>query len=90
MVDDISEKMFFKIPPNTKTDTKAEEQAIKLFCDKIYPQISENHTDPAWLHGRAILAPTNREVDTIKDLMETRIPGRTNYISSSDELEGYE
>ena len=63
---------------------------MKLFCDKIYPQISENHTYPAWLHGREILAPTNKEVNTINDLMETRIPGRTNYISSSEELEGYE
>ena len=87
---DIPEELFFKIPPNTKNYIKAEEQATKLFCDKIYPQISENHTDPAWLHGGAILALTNKEVDTINDLMETRVPGRINYFSSSDELEGYE
>ena len=80
---DIPEEMFFKIPPNTKTDTKAEEQAMKLFCDKIYPQISENLTDPAWLHGRAVLAPTNKEGYTINDLMETNKFDKCVDISSS-------
>ena len=67
---DIPEEMFYKIDPNTKTDTKVEERAMKHFCKQIYPDLHENVSNPSWLCGRAILAPTNKEVDTINDLME--------------------
>ena len=87
---DIPEEMFYKIDPNTKTDTKVEERAMKHFCKQIYSDLHENVSNPSWLCGRAILAPTNKEVDTIYDLMEGWIPGQVQHLSSSDQLEEYD
>ena len=36
-----------------------------------------------------MLAPTNKEVDTINDLMETQVPGVPTKLSSADTLEEY-
>ena len=46
-----------------------------------------NLSDPTWLEGRAILAPTNKEVDKINDLIESWVPGEAIRLSSADTLE---
>ena len=50
----------------------------------------ENISDPRWLEGRAVLAPTNKEVDEINDLMESKMPGISTKLSSADALENYQ
>ena len=55
----------------------------------VFPEISTNISTHGWLDGQLILAPTNREVDTINDLMETWVPGTANKLTSSDTLEDY-
>ena len=85
----IPDDMFHEIGANTNTDTKVEERAMRKFCEKIYPQLAENILDPNWLYGRALLAPTNKEVDTINDFMETFVPGQIQHLNSADQLEEY-
>ena len=46
-------------------------------------------TSDGWLDGRCLLAPTNKEVDTINDLMESWVPGALIKLSSADTLEDY-
>ena len=62
---------------------------MKEFCNLIFPSLSTNVHTPGWLEGRCILAPTNEEVDTINDLLETRVPGNSIQLSSADTLDDY-
>ena len=52
------------------------------FCDTVFPSLPTNLSTPGWLDGRCILAPTNKEVDTISDLLETRVLGNAIQLSS--------
>ena len=83
----IPEEHYIRINPNTNADKKAEEKSMKEFCDTIFPSSSTNVSTPGWLDGRCILAPTNKEVDTINDLLETRVPGNSIQLSSADSLD---
>ena len=85
----IPEDMFYMIKPNTSSDTKAEERSMTEFCKMVFPDLSTNIATQGWLDGRSIVAPTNREVDAINDLMETWVPGTRNMLTSSDTLEDY-
>ena len=85
----IPQGMFFEIKPNTEADKKAEENSMKEFCSTIFPDLQRNMTCAGWLNGRSMLAPTNKEVDSINDLMETRVSGVTTKFSSADNLENY-
>ena len=62
---------------------------MKEFCNLIFPSLSTNVFNPGWLKGRCILAPTNKEVDTINDLLESRVPGNSIQLSSADTLDDY-
>ena len=84
---DIPEEMFYQIYPNTPEDSKVEERNMKDFCNQIFPNMPENVSNEDWLKGRAILAPTNSEVDTINDIMESKVPGNSIKLSSADALE---
>ena len=68
---------------------QAEERSMKSFCQEIYPNLTENITDATWLTNRAILAPTNKEVDTINDMVASWVSGDTIRLYSSDQLEDY-
>ena len=85
----IPEDMFYKIKPNTSSDKKAEERSMKEFCKIVFPDLSTNIATDGWLDGRSILAPTNKEVDAINDLIETWVPGTANKLTSADTLEDF-
>ena len=85
----IPEEHYIRINPNTDADKKAEEKSMKEFCNLIFPSLSTNVFNPGWLKGRCILAPTNKEVDTINDLLESRVPGNSIQLSSADTLDDY-
>ena len=74
----IPEDMLYNIKPNTGTNQKEEENSMKEFCRMIFPDVSNNITNPGWLYGRSIIAPTNKEVDAINDIMEGWVPGTDN------------
>ena len=60
---------------------------MKKFCRLIFPDLQTNISNPRWLEGRSILAPTNKEVSTINDLMQQWVPGSLTKLSSADTLE---
>ena len=85
----IPEDMLYNIKPNTATNQKEEENSMKEFCRMIFPNVSINISNPGWLQGRSIIAPTNKEVDAINDIMEGWVPGTAIKLTSADTLEDY-
>ena len=83
----LPESMTSIIEPNGPKENWKEEQSMKNFCDKIFPDLNKNISNPSWLDGRAILTPTNKEVDAINDLMESRILGEGIKLKSADKVE---
>ena len=62
--------MFYDIKPNTATNQKQYEKCMREFYRIIFPDLKTNIHNPKWLDGRTILAPTNREVDALNDIMQ--------------------
>ena len=59
---------------------------MKAFCDSIFPNLKTNIHKQNWLEGRTILAPTNKEVDAINNLMQDYLPDSGIRLSSADTL----
>ncbi|WP_416879511.1 AAA family ATPase [Litorimonas sp.] len=74
----------FQIDVNTDKERWREGKSMNDFCDEIFPDIDTNIGDESWLDGRAILAPTNVEVDSINDLMESKLSGNALKLCSAD------
>ena len=55
----------------------------------IFPDVSINKTKLGWLHGQSIIAPTDKEVDVIHDMMEGWDPWTANKLTIADTLEDY-
>ena len=86
----IPESMRFHIQPNTDLDNIAEATSMKDFCNTVFPDLPTNYTNTGWMAGRSLLAPTNKEVDTINDIMETWVPGMATKLTSADTLVDYQ
>lgn len=82
----LPEEICVKIGDKTTTTSVT----MSGFCDLIFPDISSNISNSQWLEGRAILAPTNKMVDKINDLMTTKLPGEATVLLSSDALDNPE
>ena len=83
----IPDHMCFNITPNTEDNPDAEVHALHDFCQLIFPDLKTNLSNPDWLRGRTILAPTNKQVDAINDMLESWLPGDVTTLTSSDKLE---
>ena len=83
----IPSEMLTEIKPNTKEESWREAQSMKEFAQKVFPDIKANYDTPGWFEGRTILAPTNKEVDSINDMMQDSLPGTGVKLSSADTLE---
>ena len=55
----------------------------------MYPDLATNINTPGYLDGKCVLAPTNKEVDMLNELLESRVPGNPINLSSADSLEEY-
>ena len=55
----------------------------------MFQDLATNIHNPKWLDGRTILAPTNREVDALSDIMQNWVPGNAINLTSADSLEDY-
>ena len=64
-----------------------EKKSMAEFCEEIFPALDRNVGDEKWLEGRAVLAPTNREVDKINSLMIDKLSGQLITLQSSDGLD---
>ena len=82
----IPEEMITEIVPNTKTQPWNEEQSMRNFCRVVFPDLKTNICKPGWLEGRTILAPTNKEVDAINNIMQESLPESGIKLSSADTL----
>ena len=60
---------------------------MSKFCDSIFPILYSNIQNDNWLEGRAILAPTNREVDRINNHLVDKMAGELISLYSSDGLD---
>ena len=70
------------ITPNSKENSGSERQAMESFCEKLFPDLELNILDRRWLEGRAILAPTNKEVQILNDLIISKLPGTADVLCS--------
>jgi ATP-dependent exoDNAse (exonuclease V) alpha subunit len=86
----IPDNMIVEIVPNTKTETKNEENSMKKFCQEIFPDLKNNINKPGWLEGRTILAPTNKEVDAINEMVQNWLSETGIKLSSADTVENPE
>ena len=57
------------------------------FCDKIFPGLADNIGDKSYIEGRALLAPTNKEVQMLNDVLSAKLPGSAEVMRSADQLE---
>ena len=83
---EIPEDMCMEISQKTFKDPDSESRAMQKLADHVYPSLSKNFMKPGWMDGRAILAPTNKQVDSINNLIADTFPGEPIIMTSSDEL----
>ena len=86
----IPEAMITEIKSNTKTEPKNEENSMKKFCQEVFPDIEANINTPGWLEGRTILAPTNKEVNVLNEVIQGWLPQEGIKLQSADTLENSE
>ena len=79
-----------RITPNSRQNSSAEGDAMLHFCDKIFPNLADNIGDPNWIEGRAILAPTNKEVEMLNNILSANLPGSLEVLRSADKMESTE
>ena len=83
---EIPSNMTMKIESNTATNQDAEKKSMKDLIEFVYPNLLSNFNKSGWMKGRAILAPTNKQVDQINNLIAEFFPGRPAVLTSSDGL----
>ena len=83
----IPDDMITEIVPNTLTEPWHEEESMKKFCREVFPDLQNNISSAVWLEGRAILAPTNKEVDALNNMMKDWLAGEAIKLSSADTVE---
>ena len=68
----IPEEMCIRIEPNSVKNPSSEKDAMQLLSNHVYPNLSRNVGFSGWMDGRAILAPTNQQVDQLNDLISDK------------------
>jgi ATP-dependent DNA helicase PIF1 len=79
--DNLSDSTWIKIP-----DTMLINEMLGLqgLIDATYPALGSSYADVTYLRGRAILAPTNKDVETVNAHMIRFLPGQERTYFSSD------
>jgi ATP-dependent DNA helicase PIF1 len=80
-------QMCVPIKAATEQDPEAETKSMQRFAELIYPNLQRSQTDPSVFVGRAILAPTNKRVDSINYEITKMMPGKAFPLYSSDVLD---
>ena len=83
---EIPEEMCIEIVPKSIKSPNSEKEAMQCLADHVYPSLEENYSNHNWMEGRAILAPTNKQVDLINNLIADTFPGDPHILASSDEF----
>ena len=82
----IPDSMHMKIEQNCKEDPNAEKMSMQKLANHVYPDLRKNYHKKGWMDGRAILAPTNKQVDEINNLISDSFPGNPFVLTSSDDV----
>ena len=82
----IPEEMCMEITPNSQARPNGEKESMKKLADFVYPELKRNLQTKGWMKGRAILAPTNNQVNQINDILADMLPGDPVVLLSSDDL----
>ena len=83
---EIPDEMCMEIVPKSSKDPHSEKNAMKKLAEHVYPNLGCNSKIPGWMDGRAILAPTNKQVNDINNMITDSFPGQPHVLTSSDEL----
>ena len=83
---EIPEEMCIEIVEKSFKNPDSEKNAMKILVNHVYPNLGKNHLLHSWMEGRAILAPTNKQVDLINNMIADSFPGKPCILTSSDEL----
>ena len=77
-----------QLPENlcVEVDPSKPQDGMKKFCEEIWPHLEENYMNMEYLEGRAVLAPTNKKVDEINQLVTGKLPGPGTTLLSADAL----
>ena len=59
---------------------------LKDFCNFVFPDLGTHSDDAEWLTSRAILCPTNDQVDSINCYLLNNFPGDSREYKSSDKI----
>ena len=83
---EIPADMCMKIETNTAKHPEAEKKSMSSLADHVYPNLSRNINKDGWMEGRAILAPTNKQVDELNNMIADSFPGKPVVLTSSDQV----
>ena len=83
---EIPPEMCMEIVPKSFKDPDSEKRSMKNLADHVFPQLNKYFKSEGWMEGRAILAPTNKQVNEINNMITDSFPGRPHVLTSSDEL----
>ena len=83
---EIPDTMYMKIEVNSKENPTAEKKSMEKLAKHVYPELIRNYNKKGWMDGRAILAPTNKQVDEINNLISESFPGQPFVLTSSDDV----
>jgi ATP-dependent DNA helicase PIF1 len=72
----------------TEDDATKEERNINALVDAVYPRVGSDDLPDENFAERGILAPTNRQVHRINEVVAQRLPGETREYLSTDTAEG--
>ena len=59
----------------------------ELLLQKVFPNIAQRFRESDWVSSRAIISPTNAEVDEVNEEVLRRLPGQETIFSSIDSTE---
>ena len=82
----IPEDMFMEIKGSSQPALASQESSMKQLAQHVYPGLDKNCKKLGWMDGRAILAPTNKQVDDINNLITDSFPGMPLVLTSSDDV----
>ena len=72
---------------NIPESMRLEEDTIDCLVSTIYPNIEQRYTDTQWISNRAILSPSNKEVQEVNEEVLARLPGPETVLKSIDSTE---
>ena len=79
-------EMCMQIRQNTPERPNSEMESMMTLAAHVYPDMNKNYKTKGWMEGRAILAPTNQQVNVLNNIIADRFPGKPFVLTSSDEL----